>query len=53
MQNDAVPRCKMGLYLNNVKKVTVQDVVVQGAEGDILIAENCGTVETDGLREVE
>lgn len=53
MQNDAVPRCKMGLYLNHVKKVVVQDVVVQGAEGDILIAENCGEVEAAGLREVE
>ena len=53
MQNDAVPRLKMGLYLNNVKKVNIEDVVVQGAEGDILIAENCGQVEAFALREVE
>ncbi len=53
MQNDAVKRCKMGLYLNNVKKVCVDDVVVQGAEGELLITENCGEVEAIALREVE
>lgn len=53
MQNDAVPRCKMGLYLNNVRKVNIDDVVVQGAEGKILICENCGQVETFALREAE
>lgn len=53
MQNDAVPRLKMGLYLNNVQKVCMDDVVVQGADGDILIAENCGQVDAFALREVE
>lgn len=53
MQNDAVKRCKLGLYLNNVKKVSIDDVVVQGAQGDILVAENCGEVEAFALREVE
>ncbi len=53
MQNDAVKRCKLGLYLNNVKKVCVDDVVVSGVEGQLLIAENCGEVAAEGLREVE
>ena len=53
MQNDAVKRCKMGLYLNNVKKVCIEDVVVQGAEGDLMITENCTQVQAAGLREVE
>lgn len=53
MQNDAVPRCRMGLYLNHVGIVSLEDVVVQGAEGEILITENCGGVEAHALREAE
>ncbi|MBQ4158660.1 MAG: glycoside hydrolase family 28 protein [Clostridia bacterium] len=51
MQNDAVERCKMGLYLNNVKTVVIKDTVVSGAQGDIAITENCENVITDNLRE--
>lgn len=51
MQNDAVKRCKLGLYCNNVCHVQVQDVTIQGAEGPALITENCGNVETHNLRE--
>ena len=37
----------------DLKKVSIDDVVVQGAQGDILVAENCGEVEAFALREVE
>ncbi len=52
MQNDAVPRLKLGLYLNNVKEVAVKNVTVRGAEGGALVCENCGDVKAEGLKEV-
>ena len=51
MQNDAVKRCKLGLYLNNVKKVTVRNTVIAGCEGQALVTENCECVQTENLRE--
>lgn len=49
MQNDAVPRCRLGLYFNNVNNVCVRDVVVRGAVGGALVCENCGDVQAQGL----
>lgn len=51
MQNDAVPRCKLGLYLNNVGEVCVRNVTVRGAEGGALLCENCGNVKAEELKE--
>ena len=51
MQNDAVPRLRMGLYFNNVNTVCIDHVTVSGAEGGALIAENCGQVITNELCE--
>ena len=48
MQNDAVPRLRMGLYLNNVQKVCLNDVHISGAVGSELITENCGCVDIVG-----
>jgi len=53
MQNDAVPRCKMGLYFNNVRSVRVVNVTIDGADGASLITENCGDVSTHDLHEVK
>ena len=53
MQNDAVPRLKMGLYFNNVRHVCVKDTCVTGAVGGPIIAHHCETVETENLSEVE
>ena len=47
MQNDAVKHCKLGLYLSNVRKVTVRDTVIRGCEGPALITENCESVVSD------
>ena len=52
MQNDAVPRLKMGLYFNNVRSVCIDDVTIEGAQGDALITPNCEEVKAQGLREV-
>jgi len=51
MQNDAVPRLKMGLYFSNVRSVCVKDVTVSGVIGDALIGENCGDIHTERLNE--
>jgi len=51
MQNDAVKRCRLGLFCNNVRRVYVRDVTVRGAEGPALVAENCESVVTDKLHE--
>ena len=51
MQNDAVPRCRMGLYFSNVGNVHIRNVLVRGADGDSLITENCGEIHTHQLRE--
>ena len=50
MQNDAVKRLKMGLYLNNVKTVVIKDTVITGADGDIAITENCENVQKSNLQ---
>jgi len=52
MQNDAVPRLKMGLYFNNVHSVCIDDVTIEGAQGDALITPNCEAVRAQGLKEV-
>ncbi len=51
MQNDAVKRCRLGLYLNNVNEVFVRNVTVCGAQGGALVCENCGKVSQEGLSE--
>ena len=51
MQNDAVARCRMGLYFNNVRCVNVKNVLVKGAQGEALLTPNCEQVHSDGLRE--
>lgn len=45
MQNFAEPRLRLGLYFNNVGRVRLENVCVTGANGDDVIAENCGSLE--------
>lgn len=52
MQNFAEKRCRLGLYLNNVREVLVRNVTVCGAEGEALITGNCGQVVTEGLKQI-
>ncbi|MBR5287211.1 MAG: glycoside hydrolase family 28 protein [Clostridia bacterium] len=51
MQNDAVPRLRMGLYFSNVRRVCVRDVRISGVQGPALITENCGQVDSQELHE--
>lgn len=40
MKNFAKEECRLGLYLDNVKKIKIRNVRVEGALGDKLIADN-------------
>ena len=51
MQNDAVKRCRLGLYFDNVRHVVIDNVEVKGADGPALVTAHCGRVDADGLNE--
>lgn len=51
MRNQNQERCRMGLYLDNVKQVRVKNVKLSGVEGRALTAEHCGDVVTEDLEE--
>ena len=44
MHEFAEPTCRMGLYLNNVTEVIIQNVTLEGTEGEPVIAKQCGAV---------
>ena len=47
MQNFAEPRVKLGLYFDNVKSVLLKNVTITGADGDDVVAQNCGSLERE------
>lgn len=51
MRNHNEARCRLGLYLDNVKRVTVKNVKLRGVAGKPLIAEHCGQVMTEEFEE--
>ena len=51
MQNFAEERCRLGLYLDNVRKIRVRDVILEGTEGKKLIADHYEELQTEGLDE--
>ncbi len=51
MENFAKPRCRLGLYLDNVKTIRIRNVRVHGADGSPLIAAHYETLETENFRE--
>ena len=48
MKNFAEPACRMGLYLDNVDRVRLEDVALTGVEGDALLTAHCPDIVTDG-----
>ena len=48
MMRDAVKRCRMGLYFDNVKQVTLENVTLEGVDGENLIARHVGRVTAEG-----
>ena len=53
MQNFAEPRCRLGMYFDNVRLVRIDHVTLSGQDGKKLIAGHCGSIETTGFEEVE
>ena len=47
MMNFAEKFCRVGMYFDNVDKLTVKNVTMSGNEGDDLIAENVGELIRD------
>lgn len=52
MLRDAVPRRKMGLYFDNVKRVTLQNVTLAGVEGAPLTALHVDSIVEENFAEV-
>ena len=44
MRNNNVLRCKAGMYFENVNKLTVRNIDIEGNDGEPLMAINVGTL---------
>lgn len=51
MQNFAEERCKLGLYLDNVKRIRIRNVELEGQDGDKLIVDHCDDIAAEGFDE--
>ena len=51
MENFAKERCRLGLYFDNVRRIRIDDVTVEGAEGKNLIADHYESIETNDFEE--
>ena len=49
MENFAKERCRLGLYLDNVREIQIEDVVLEGVDGEELIADHYENIRTEGL----
>ncbi len=49
MKNFAEPCCRLGLYFDNVRRVALHNVRLQGTVGEPLQAQHCGEISSDGL----
>ena len=49
MENFARKRCRLGLYLDNVRHIRVNDVILEGVDGEGLIANHCERLEKNGF----
>jgi polygalacturonase len=48
MQNFAEKRCRLGLYLDNVREISLKNVKVEGAAGEKVIASHYETISNEG-----
>ena len=51
MENFAKERCRLGLYLDNVRHIRVEDVQLENVDGKKLIADHYETLETADFQE--
>jgi hypothetical protein len=52
MQNFAVERLKLGLYLDNVREIEVRNVKMSGQDGEMLVADHYEKITTEGFEQV-
>ena len=51
MENFAKQRCRLGLYLDNVRHIRLKDVELEGVDGEALIADHYETLDKDAFCE--
>ena len=51
MENFAKKRCRLGLYLDNVKHISIDNVRLEGVDGEKLIADHYETLDTSNFCE--
>lgn len=51
MKNQNTDQCRLGLYLDNVRKIRVKNVRLQGAVGAALVADYCEKVSAGDFEE--
>lgn len=49
MKNFAEDRCRLGLYLDYVKKLRIKNVKLTGVVGQALVVDHCGDIRTEGF----
>ena len=47
MENFAKPRCRLGLYLDNVRHISAHGITLEGVDGAKLIVDHCEKLEAD------
>ena len=52
MQNFAKERCKLGLYLDNVKEIEIRGVKMKGQVGEMVVADHYDKITTEGFEQV-
>ena len=52
MQNFAEERCRLGLYLDNVRRIKIKNVKLDGVVGKSLIASNCEGITKEGFHSI-
>ncbi len=48
MENFAKPRCRLGLYFDNVRHIRVKNVALEGVDGERVLADHYETLEIEG-----
>ena len=51
MENFAKKRCRLGLYLDNVRHIRIDNVRLSGVDGEKLIADHYETLDTNNFCE--
>ena len=47
MENFAKPRCRLGLYFDNVRHIRIRNVKLEGVDGEAVLADHYETLETE------